>query len=130
MLRSLFTFAAAFLTMPALASGAVEAVHHLDATATLAGYLAVFVFAIAYIVVVLEEKLELRKSKPMLIGAGLIWLLVGLVSTDHEATSAAFSVNFLDFTELMLFLLVAMTYISAMEERRVFEGLRDRKSVV
>jgi NhaD family Na+/H+ antiporter len=30
----------------------------------------------------------------------------------------------LDFGELMLFLLVAMTYINAMEERRVFEGLR------
>ena len=125
MFRSLFIFvAAALLSMPALASGAAEAVKHLDATTTLAGYLAVFVFAIAYIVVVLEEKLQLRKSKPMLIGAGLIWLLVGLVSKDHAATGAAFSANFLDFTELMLFLLVAMTYISAMEERRVFEGLR------
>ena len=125
MLRSLFIFvAAAFLSLPALASGPAEAVKHLDATSTLAGYLAVFIFAIAYIIVVLEEKLQLRKSKPVLIGAGLIWLLVGIVSTDHAATHAAFSANFLDFTELMLFLLVAMTYISAMEERRIFEGLR------
>ena len=47
MFRSLFIFvAAALLSMPALASGSVEAVKHLDATATLAGYLAVFVFAI------------------------------------------------------------------------------------
>jgi len=30
----------------------------------------------------------------------------------------------LEFAELMLFLLVAMTYISAMEERRVFDSLR------
>ena len=63
MLRSLFTFvAAAVLSMPALASESAEAAQHLNATSTLAGYLAVFIFAIAYIVVVLEEKLQLRKS--------------------------------------------------------------------
>lgn len=124
MLRNLLVFIAALISMPALANVSVETVNNLDATSTLAGYLAVFVFAVAYIVVVLEEKLQLRKSKPVLLGAGLIWLLVGLVSTDHEATHAAFSANFLDFTELMLFLLVAMTYISALEERRVFEALR------
>lgn len=125
MLRSLFTFvAAAVLSMPALASESAEAVQHLNATSSLAGYLAVFIFAIAYIVVVLEEKLQLRKSKPVLLAAGIIWLLIGIISPDHTATKAAFSRNFLDFTELMLFLLVAMTYINAMEERRVFEGLR------
>lgn len=122
MFRSLFIFvAAALLSAPALAS---EPIKHLSATGTLAGYLAVFVFAIAYLVVVAEEKLQLRKSKPVLIGAGIIWVLVGIVSTDPSATKAAFSSNFLDFSELMLFLLVAMTYISAMEERRVFEALR------
>ena len=125
MLRSLFIFVAtALLSTPALASVSAEAVGHLNATTTLAGYLAVFIFAIAYMVVVAEEKLQLRKSKPVLIGAGLIWLLVGIISTDPAATKSAFSGNFLEFSELMLFLLVAMTYISAMEERRVFEALR------
>lgn len=124
MLRSLLLFSAALLlSVPALASGSAE-VTNLNATTTLAGYLAVFIFAIAYIVVVGEEKLQLRKSKPVLIGAGLIWVLVGFVSPDPASTKAAFSNNFLDFTELMMFLLVAMTYISAMEERHVFEGLR------
>ncbi len=71
MLRSLLTFvAAAVLSMPALASESAEAVQHLNATSSLAGYLAVFIFAIAYIVVVLEEKLQLRKSKPVLLAAG------------------------------------------------------------
>ncbi|NLW05448.1 MAG: sodium:proton antiporter, partial [Pseudomonadaceae bacterium] len=125
MLRIVFALIAAVLvSAPAFASGSVEALNHLNATNTLAGYLAVFIFFIAYLVVVGEEKLQLRKSKPVLIGAGLIWVLVGIVSTDHAETSAAFSRNFLDFSELMLFLLVAMTYISAMEERRIFEGLR------
>jgi Na+/H+ antiporter NhaD/arsenite permease-like protein len=30
--------------------------------------------------------------------------------------------NIMEFAELFLFLLAAMTYINAMEERRVFEG--------
>lgn len=121
MLRKLpMLLVAALFSAPALASGP----QHLDATSTLWGYLAVFVFVIAYLVVVGEERLQLRKSKPMLIGAGLIWLLVGIVSPDSAATKQAFSTNFLDFTELMLFLLVAMTYINAMEERRTFDALR------
>lgn len=125
MLRSLFLFiAAALLSAPAFASGLAEAEGNLGATDTLAGYLAVFVFAIAYLIVIGEEKLKLRKSKPVLIGAGLIWVLVGIISPDPAETKAAFSGNFLEFSELMLFLLVAMTYISAMEERRVFEALR------
>lgn len=135
MLRILFILVAALLFFsPAFVGGSVEsisveaisieAMDHLNATDTFVGYLAVFIFAIAYLIVVGEEKLQLRKSKPVLIAAGLIWVLVGVVSTDPVATNAAFSRNFLDFSELMLFLLVAMTYISAMEERRVFESLR------
>lgn len=98
--------------------------NHLNATNTLTGYLAVLVFVIAYLLVVGEEKLQLRKSKPVLVGAGLIWVLIGLISPDKVATKAAFSANFLDFTELMLFLLVAMTYINALEERGTFDALR------
>jgi hypothetical protein len=32
------------------------------------------VFVLAYLVVVLEEMIELRKSKPMMLGAALIWV--------------------------------------------------------
>lgn len=97
-------------------------------TNTFAGYAAIAVFAFAYLLVVGEEKLQLRKSKPVLIGAGIIWALVALVSkkagVEGTEVREAFGRNFLDFSELMLFLLVAMTYINAMEERRVFEALR------
>ena len=125
MLRNLMILMATVLfSVPAFAADTAQELQNLGATGTLWGYLAVFVFVIAYIVVVGEEKLKLRKSKPMLIGAGLIWLMVAIVSPDAEATRSAFSRNFLDFTELMMFLLVAMTYINAMEERRTFDALR------
>ncbi|MGZ7341293.1 sodium:proton antiporter NhaD, partial [Streptococcus pyogenes] len=85
------------------------------------------IFAVAYSLVMLEEKLHLRKSKPVLLAAGLIWLLIGYAYSqwgDMAPAHAALEHNLLEYAELLLFLLVAMTYISAMEERRLFDGLK------
>lgn len=96
-------------------------------THSLYGYLAVLVFVIAYLLVIGEEKLQLRKSKPVLVGAGLIWIIIGIAYTKaglQDLAKANLQATLLEFSELMLFLLVAMTYINAMEERRIFEALR------
>jgi NhaD family Na+/H+ antiporter len=74
-----------------------------------------------------EEYLQLRKSKPVLLAAGLIWIIIGYVYQSHDqihVAQRALEHNLLEYTELLLFLLVAMTYISAMEERRLFDCLR------
>lgn len=99
----------------------------LDLTATGAGYVALVVFALAYTLVMLEEKLHLRKSKPVLVASGIIWAIAGWVYVQADLIGIpedAFRTTLLEFSELMLFLLVAMTYINALEERRVFEALR------
>ena len=78
--------------------------------------LALIVFSIAYLVVMLEEKLHLRKSKPVLVAAGIIWSLIGWVYIQQGITGIvedAYKHTLLEFSELMLFLLVAMTYINA-----------------
>lgn len=89
--------------------------------------MALIIFVIAYVFVMLEEKLHLRKSKPVLLAAGLIWFLVAgaaAMSGDTESANAALQHNLLEYSELLLFLLVAMTYINAMEERQLFDALR------
>ncbi|KDE38927.1 Na+/H+ antiporter NhaD type [Nitrincola lacisaponensis] len=99
----------------------------LDLTASTAGYVALVVFVLAYILVMGEEKLHLRKSKPVLVAAGIIWAIAGWVYVQADLVGVpedAFKVTLLEFSELMLFLLVAMTYINALEERRVFDALR------
>ena len=99
----------------------------LNLTTSTVGLLCIAIFILAYAVVMLEEKLHLRKSKPVLIAAGLIWILIGAYYVNNgmpEITKSAFRHNLLEFAELMLFLLVAMTYINALEERRVFDALR------
>lgn len=91
------------------------------------GYAALILFVLAYLVVVAEEFTHLRKSKPVVLAAGLIWALIAWVyaqNGDVHSVEQAVRHTLLDFGELMLFLLVAMTYINATEERRVFEALR------
>ena len=91
------------------------------------GYAALVIFVIAYLFVMAEEFTHLRKSKPVILAAGIIWALIGYVYVSHGMTheaEAAVRHNLLEYAELMLFLLVAMTYINAMAERQVFDALR------
>jgi len=115
-----------FLSAPTWAASQSHAIP--DLTQHWVGYVAITIFALAYILVILEEKLHLRKSKPILLAAGLIWIVIALVyhSPEHpHLIEDAIRHNFLEYAELFFFLLVAMTYINAMLERGVFEALRD-----
>lgn len=99
----------------------------LDLTASVYGYLALLIFLLGYVFVVLEDQLGLRKSKPMILAAGLIWVLVGLayrLHGDQETAGIHLRHYILDYAELFLFLLAAMTFVNLMEERRVFVALR------
>ncbi|MGB5396334.1 MAG: sodium:proton antiporter NhaD [Gammaproteobacteria bacterium] len=126
MLRVLLASACVLLPSFVLAAEAADA-HALDLTTHTVGYTSLAIFAFAYILVTVEEFTHLRKSKPVIIAAGIIWAMVAYVSTQHgvgEASEHAARHNLLEYAELMLFLLVAMTYINAMEERLVFDTLR------
>jgi len=92
-----------------------------------AGIMAVAIFAGAYALVILEENLHLKKSKPVIVAAGLIWMLVAyayMSNGDSHTAEELVRHNLLEFAELFLFLLAAMTYINTMEERGIFEVLR------
>jgi len=110
-----------------LSGGVYAATGPLNLTASSAGIFTLVIFFLAYAVVMCEEKIHMRKSKPVLIAAGIIWAVIGWVYLKEGLVGApedAFRHTLLEFSELMLFLLVAMTYINALEERRVFDALR------
>jgi NhaD family Na+/H+ antiporter len=113
--------------VPALAM-ASDGGSHFDLTTEWVGYWAILIFVVAYALVMAEEFTHLRKSKPVVLAAGVIWLLIAYYYTAHDgdphAVEAAVRHNIMEFAELFLFLLAAMTYINAMEERQVFEWLR------
>ena len=115
------------LLSPALAWASAGSGERLDLTADGVGFAALAIFALAYALVMAEEYTHLRKSKPVILAAGVIWALIGVVYAGHgmaPAAEMAVRHNLLEYAELMLFLLVAMTYINAMTERNVFEALR------
>ncbi len=99
----------------------------LDLTEHWIGWFSLAVFVIAYLLVMAEEFTELRKSKPVIIAAGVIWVSIGMIYADNgmdHSVEVAVRHNLLEYAELALFLLVAMTYINTMEERQVFAALR------
>ena len=98
-----------------------------DFTTNWAAILALAIFGVSYLCVILEEQLHLRKSKPVLISAGLVWLIVALVynaNGDFHTPESIVRHNILEFAELFLFLLAAMTFINTMYERGIFDWLR------
>lgn len=116
----------AFAPELALAS-AGAAGERIDLTGAGIGYIALIVFGIAYALVMVEEYTHLHKSKPVLIAAGIIWVMIGSYYANHDMpgiAEVALRHNLLEFAELFFFLLVAMTYIAAMEERLLFDALR------
>lgn len=100
----------------------------LDLTTSVQGIISIAIFVIAYAMVMGEEYLHMRKSKPVLVAAGLIWLLVAWTyqkaGAPPSVAEQAVRHNLLEYAELFLFLLAAMTYINTMEERGVFDALR------
>ncbi|MFO1502372.1 MAG: sodium:proton antiporter NhaD [Steroidobacteraceae bacterium] len=99
---------------------------HANLMGTGLAMLALAVFGLAYVLVIAEESTGLRKSKPVVFAAGLIWLLVGVAARAHGGIDPGglLEHNLLEFAELLLFLLAAMTYVNTLEERNVFAALR------
>jgi Na+/H+ antiporter NhaD/arsenite permease-like protein len=123
----LTTFLVVFSTFLPVELFASEGASPLDLTTTSYGIWAVIIFVAAYALVIGEEALHLRKSKPMIVGAGVIWILVALAYLSvgqSDQVHGFLNHNLLEFVELFLFLLAAMTFINTMEERNVFAALR------
>ena len=104
-----------------------DVMENLDLTTHWAGILSVILFVAAYVAVVFEDRLHMRKSKPVLLAAGLIWALIGVAymqagQSDRVHSHAVEIIA--EYGELFLFLLVAITYVNTLEERRGFEVLR------
>ncbi len=89
--------------------------------------MALLLFILAYLLVIAEEYTHLRKSKPVVLAAGLIWALLAFEHADGESSQVvehAVEHFLVEFAQLFLFLLTAMTYVNAMTERNVFNALR------
>lgn len=98
-----------------------------NVSSTFPALLSLGIFILAYGLVILEEFTKLRKSKPVVLAAGLMWILVAWIAYQKHIplfAEQAVKAQILNYAELLLFLIVAMTYINALEDHQVFEAIR------
>jgi Na+/H+ antiporter NhaD/arsenite permease-like protein len=122
-------FLVAFLFFPSLSFAEENSAMpvQLNLTHHIVGYLAAGLTIVAYIAAMSEDVIELKKSKPMVLSAALVWFVICIYYAMHgqaKIASLAFESNLLAYVELLLFILVSMTYLNTMTERGIFNGLR------
>ncbi len=128
---ALLVIAGLWLLWPSAAAAAAEAGEIGAVSLSASGWrgpLCIAIFVLAYVVVVTEEFHNVRKSKPTILAAGAIWLIIatgldGLGMTKDQLHDAVMH-ELTGFSAMFLFLLVSMTYINAMNDRNVFAALR------
>ena len=117
-----------FLPTQLYAAGGEQVLLNLEMITSPAAIFSLVVFIVAYFFVMTEEFSHLRKSKPVVLASGVIWLAVVITASkkgiSQDLVNYSFRHVFLEFAELFMFLLVAMTFINTMTERNVFEALR------
>ncbi len=100
----------------------------LGQTGSITGITCLVIFAISYGFVMTEEFTGLRKSKPVIMASGFIWILAAYMAIQQgygrDEIRGRLMHDLMNYAELLLFLLVSMTYTNAMTERNVFEVLR------
>jgi Na+/H+ antiporter NhaD/arsenite permease-like protein len=99
----------------------------MNLTHHIVGYFSLAFTFLAYVAAMSEDVIQLRKSKPMVVGSAIVWFAICIYYFLHgeaKVAAVAFESNLLAYIELFLFILVSMTYLNAMEERGVFDGLR------
>ncbi|MCB1782625.1 MAG: sodium:proton antiporter NhaD [Alphaproteobacteria bacterium] len=133
MLRFISSFLAFFLMFPAMAlanGGGEEAANVAHMQMHPGAMLCIVVFILSYALVFAEEYIHMRKSKPVMLGAGIIWVIIAIIAPSygigHEQVRKAVFSGLEEYASLLLFLLAAMTYISALEERQVFNVLKNK----
>jgi Na+/H+ antiporter NhaD/arsenite permease-like protein len=117
--------ASLFAVLPDVAHAAASA----NYTGHWTGVSALVAFGFAGALMLSSAGLELRRSKAMMLAAGVIWLFVALaygMHGDEHGAGAAARASLLELAELFLFVLVLMTYVNAMEERGLFAVLRSQ----
>ena len=79
---------------------------NLHSTDAALGIVALVVFVVAYLLVMGEEFIHLRKSKPVILAAGIIWVCCALLAQQKgvsaDVLKSAINHNLEEFSSLLL----------------------------
>lgn len=100
----------------------------LNDTTSIISITSLTIFIASYILVILEDKIKIKKFKPVILASGIIWFLAAIIAKNknmEHLLNISIKENLLNYCELFLFLVVAMTFINVMEERKIFENIKN-----
>ena len=86
----------------------------------------VIIFIIAYAAIALEHPLKVNKSASALIGAGLLWTIYALSSTDHLLVNKQLGESLLGTAQIVFFLMGAMTIVEVVDAHNGFDVITTR----
>jgi len=113
----------------ALAFGSGDAAGEaLNLTATWVGIASLIIFVVGYFFIATEENFHIDKAKPAIFIGTFMFLLIGfyMLANGLDVHLLQNEVNhlILEISQIVFFLMVAMTYIEALIERDVFNALK------
>jgi Na+/H+ antiporter NhaD/arsenite permease-like protein len=107
---------------------AEQAAMHMDLTTTWVGILSLIIFVVGYYFIATEDKYHINKAKPALFAGTLIFMIIGIYYALNGLNGAhlhhEIEILIVEIAGIFFFLFVAMTYIEAMIDRKVFSALR------
>ncbi|WP_296447755.1 sodium:proton antiporter NhaD [Rhodoferax sp. UBA5149] len=86
----------------------------------------VLIFVLAYLAIALEHPIKVNKSASALIGAGLLWTVYALFSTDANQLLADMDASLLSMAQIVFFLMGAMTIVEVVDAHNGFEVITSR----
>lgn len=86
----------------------------------------VIVFVLAYAAIALEHPIKINKSASALIGAGLLWTIYALSSSDAHLVSEHLSESLMATAQIVFFLMGAMTIVEVVDAHNGFEVITSR----
>ena len=113
----------------ALAFGSGDAAGEaLNLTTTWVGIVSLIIFVVGYFFIATEENFHIDKAKPAIFIGTFMFLLIGfyMLANGLDVHLLQNEVNhlILEISQIVFFLMVAMTYIEALIERDVFNALK------
>lgn len=116
-----------FLASAFASSGGAE-VQNVDLSMTWVGIACLIIFVIGYYFIAMEEHYHINKAKPALFIGTFMFILIGfyMLINGLNRDSLVVEINHLiiEISQIIFFLLVAMTYIETLVERDVFNALK------
>ncbi|MFZ3087123.1 MAG: sodium:proton antiporter NhaD [Methylotenera sp.] len=86
----------------------------------------VIIFVIAYTAIALEHPIKINKSASALLGAGLLWTIYAVASSNHSLVDHQLSESLATTAQIVFFLIGAMTIVEVIDAHNGFEVITAR----